>query len=91
MRLKNTPAYGFYKAISMLKQPGYQQNPRFHQVDQVTEKLARAHWMCMSPEDQRSEGSEKSYVKDVIADVYEKNGLPVPGVGGFLSRLVDKL
>jgi hypothetical protein len=27
----------------------------------------------------------------VIADVYEKNGLPVPGVGGFLSRMLDKL
>ena len=26
-----------------------------------------------------------------IADIYEKNGLPVPGVGGFFSRLVDKL
>ena len=45
----------------------------------------------MKPEDQKSEGSEKSYVKGVIADVYEKNGLPVPGVGGFLGRFMDKL
>jgi hypothetical protein len=91
MRSAGTPAYGFYKAISILKQPGYQGNPKFAAVDQVTEKLAKAHYSCMKPEDQKSEGSEKSYVKDCIADIYEKNGLPVPGVGGFFSRLVDKL
>ncbi|MEO6572760.1 MAG: hypothetical protein ABIP89_02890, partial [Polyangiaceae bacterium] len=86
-----TPAFGFYKTIAMLKQPGYQGNPKFPNVDQVTEKLAQAHYRCMKPEDQRSEGTEKSYVKDVIADVYEKNGLAVPGVGGFLGRFMDKL
>ena len=91
MRSANSPAYGFYRAIAILKQPGYQGNPKFAAVDMVTEKLARAHWSCMSPADQKQEGSEKSYVKDVIADVYEKNGLPVPGVGGFFSRLVDKM
>lgn len=90
MRKANTPAYGFYKAISILKNPGGE-NPRVPAVDMVTEKLARAHWLCMTPDDQRSEGSEKSYVKDVIADVYEKHGLQVPGVGGFLSKLMDKL
>ena len=45
----------------------------------------------MTPADQKQEGGEKSYVKDCIADIYEKNGLPVPGVGGFFSRLVDKM
>ena len=91
MRTSGTPAYGFYKALQMLKQPGYQGNPRFIQVDQVTEKLAKAHYACMKPEDQRQEGSEKKYVKETIAEVYEPNGLPVPGVGGFFSRLVDKM
>ena len=57
----------------------------------MTEKLAKAHYACMKPEDQRQEGSEKKYVKETIAEVYEPNGLPVPGVGGFFSRLVDKM
>jgi hypothetical protein len=30
-------------------------------------------------------------VKDVISDVYPKQGAKVPGFGGFLSRLIDKL
>ncbi len=87
-----TPAYGFYKAISILKSPGEGANPRFASVDQVAEKLARAHWLCMKDEDRKFEGSsEKKYVKEVIADVYEPNGLQVPGVGGFFSKLIDKL
>ncbi len=86
-----TPAHGLERLIHTMKQPGYQGNPKFNNVDQVTEKLATACYRCMKPEDQKSEGSEKSYVKDVIADVYEKNGVPVPGVGGFLNRFMDKL
>jgi hypothetical protein len=87
-----TPAYGFYKAIEMLKQPEYKGNPRFASVDQVAGRLAEAHWLAMKEEDRKFEGGNvKSYVRQVIADVYEKNGLPVPGVGGFLSRMLDKL
>ncbi len=87
-----TPAYGFYKAISMLKRPNEDGNPKFVAVEQVTEKLARAHWLCMKEEDRKFEGnSEKKYVKEVIADVYEPNGVQVPGVGGFFSKLIDKL
>jgi hypothetical protein len=86
-----TPAYGFYKAVQIIKQPGYQGNPKFLRINEVAEKLAQAHYRCMRPEDQKSEGSEKAYVKDVIATAYEKNGLPVPGVGGFLNRFMDKL
>jgi hypothetical protein len=86
-----TPAYGLYKAVEMLKQPGYKNNPKFANVDQMTTNLAKAHYASMKPEDQRSEGNEEKYVKGVIADVYEKNGLKVPGFGGFLSRLMDKL
>jgi hypothetical protein len=91
MQKAGTPAYGLYKAIEILKQPGYKNNPKFANVDQVTTNLAKAHYQTMKPEDQRQEGSEEKYVKSVIADVYEKNGLKVPGFGGFLSRLVDKL
>jgi hypothetical protein len=86
-----TPAYGLYKAIEILKQPGYRQNPKFSNVDQMTTNLAKAHYQTMKPEDRKLEGTEEKYVKSVIADVYEKNGLPVPGIGGFLSRFVDKL
>ncbi len=86
-----TPAYGLGHAITILKQPGYRGNPKFNNVDQMTEKLALAHYRSMKPEDQKFEGNEKSYVKGVIADVYEKNNLPVPGVGGFLGRFMDKL
>ena len=86
-----TPAYGFYKAIAMLKRPNEDGNPKFFNVEQVTEKLARAHWLCMKEEDRKFEGNEKKYVKEVIADVYEPNGLQVPGIGGFFSKLVDKL
>jgi hypothetical protein len=57
----------------------------------MTESLARAHYQSMKPEDQKFEGKEDKYVKSVIADVYEKNGLPVPGVGGFLGRFMDKI
>ncbi len=83
--------YAFDRTIWMLTQPGYQNNPRFQNVDQVAEKIARAHYACMSPADQKQAGKEDKYVKEVIANVYEKNGLPVPGAGGFLSRLLDKL
>lgn len=87
-----TPAYGFYKAIAMLKRPNEDGNPKFFNVEQVTEKLAKAHWLCMKEEDRKFEGNnEKKYVKEVIADVYEPNGLQVPGVGGFFSKLIDKL
>jgi hypothetical protein len=91
MQKAGTPAYGLYKAIEILKQPGYRNNPKFNNVDQMTTNLAKAHYQTMKPEDRKSEGSEEKYVKSVIADVYEKNGLPVPGIGGFFSRLVDKL
>jgi hypothetical protein len=91
MKQDGSPAYAFDRIIWMLTQPGYQNNPKFPNVDQVTEKIARAHWSCMSPADQKQAGKEDKYVKSVIADVYEKNGLPVPGVGGFLSRLMDKM
>ncbi|MEO7111991.1 MAG: hypothetical protein ABI183_16225 [Polyangiaceae bacterium] len=86
-----SPAHGLMRAVRMLKQPGYEGNPKFANVDQVAEKIALAHYRSMKPEDQKFEGAEKSYVKDVIADVYEKNGVPVPGVGGFLGRFMDKL
>jgi hypothetical protein len=91
MQKAGTPAYGLYKAIEILKQPGYRNNPKFANVDQMTTSLAKAHYQTMKPEDQKLEGTEEKYVKSVIGDVYEKNGLPVPGIGGFFSRLVDKL
>jgi hypothetical protein len=91
MRSSGTPAYGLGRAITILKQPGYKGNPKFANVDQMTDALARAHYQTMKPEDQKLEGKEDKYVKSVIADVYEKNGLPVPGVGGFLGRFMDKI
>jgi len=91
MRTSGTPAYGIGRALTILKQPGYKGNPKFANVDQMTEALARAHYQTMKPEDQKLEGKEDKYVKSVIADVYEKNGLPVPGAAGFLGRLMDKL
>jgi hypothetical protein len=84
-------SYALERTIKMLTQPGYQNNPKFQNVDQVAEKLARAHYMVMPPDEQRQAGKEDKYVKEVIAEVYEPNGLPVPGVGGFFSRLLDKL
>lgn len=91
MRSSGTPAYGLSRALTILKQPGYKGNPKFANVDQMTDALARAHYQTMKPEDRKLEGKEDRYVKSVIADVYEKNGLPVPGVGGFLSRFMDKI
>lgn len=86
-----TPAWSFDRTLGIMRNPGYQGNPRFQLVQQVTEKIARAHWLCMKPEDRKSEGNEEKYVKGRIADVYEQNGVPVPGIGGFFSKLVDKL
>jgi hypothetical protein len=91
-RKAGTPAYALGRAIVILKQPGYKGNPKFANVDQLTEALARAHFQSMKPEDQKFEGgNEDKYAKSVVAEVYEANGLKVPGVGGFLSRFVDKL
>lgn len=79
-----------YHAIKILKNPD--DYPRFDKVDQLTEKIAKAHWATMPEEDRKFEGNkEEKYVRDVIGDVYGKNGLPVPGLGGFLSRMLDKL
>jgi hypothetical protein len=91
MSKAGTPAYGLSRAIVILKQPGYKNHPKFANVDQMTTNIAKAHYQTMSPADQKQEGSEEKYVKGVVADVYEKNGLKVPGVGGFLGRFMDKL
>ncbi len=81
-----------YEAVRILKNPGEKSSPKMNGVGQFAERVCQAHWATMSPEDQKFEGGkEASYVKDQIADIFEKNGLPVPGVGGFLSRFVDKL
>lgn len=90
--LPKEPAEAFRKALSILRAPEEEGNPRVHAVDQIVEALARAHWACMSAQDRDFEGGkENAYVKEQIADIYEKNGLKVPGVGGFFSRLVDRL
>ncbi len=88
---EGTPASGIGRALTILKNPGEGQNPRVANVQEITEKLARAHHRAMTPEDQKFEGSEKSYVKEVIETVYDRYGLPIPGAGGFLGRLMDKL
>jgi len=91
MSKAGTPAYGLSRAIVILKQPGYKNHPKFANVDQMTTNLAKAHFATMTPADQKLEGNEEKYVKGVVAEVYEKNGLKVPGVGGFLGRFMDKL
>ena len=88
----NKPSDVLYEAVRILKNPDTKDSPRYGAVDLFAEKVVQAHWATMSPEDQKFEGGkEKSYVKDQIATIYEKNGLPVPGAGGFFSRLMDKL
>ena len=87
----NKPSDVLYEAVRILKNPDTKDSPRYGAVDLFAEKVVQAHYASMSPEDQKFEGKEKSYVKDQIATIYEKNGLPVPGAGGFLSRLMDKL
>ncbi len=81
----------FWQAIAMIKNPD--KWGKTQDVAAVAEKLARAHWLTMDEADRKFEsgGKEEKYVKEVIADAYEKHGVPVPGFGGFLSRLIDKL
>lgn len=84
------PSDVLYHVLVILKNPD--DHGKTEGADKITDKLARAHWATLSEEDRKFEGGkEDKYVKDVIADVYEKQGLPVPGVGGFFSRLLDKL
>lgn len=84
------PSDVLYQTLVILKNPD--QHGKIEKADEVTEKLARAHWLTLSDEDKKFEGgNENKYVKEVIGDVYEKQGLPVPGIGGFFSRLIDKL
>jgi hypothetical protein len=88
-RLVQDPAEALRTAIVILKNPGEKGNPRVQGVDQIADKLARAHWAAMSQEDRDFEGGkEKDYVKENVNDIYEANGIKT---GGFFSRLVDKL
>lgn len=79
----------FYHALAILKDP--KKYAKVERVNEVTENIARAHYATLPPADQKVEGKFEKYVKDAIAFVYEKNGLKVPGVGGFLNRFMDKL
>jgi hypothetical protein len=83
------PEHVFYDCLVVLKDPD--KFGKVERVEEVTEKIARAHYATLSPQDQKVEGKIESYVKDVIGDVYPKHGAKVPGIGGFFSRLIDKL
>jgi hypothetical protein len=83
------PEHVFYDCLILLKDP--EKFGKVERVEEVTEKIARAHYATLSPQDQKMEGKLESYVKEVIGDVYPKHGAKVPGFGGFLSRLIDKL
>jgi len=84
------PADVLYHAIVILKRPD--EHGKVDHAKDVVDKIARAHWATLSDEDKKFEGGkEDKYVKEVTKDVLEANGLPVPGVGGFFSRMLDKL
>jgi hypothetical protein len=79
----------FYECQTILKDPG--KYGKVERVEEVTEKIARAYYATLSPQDQKQAGKVEGVVKDLIGDVYPKQGAKVPGFGGFLSRLIDKL
>lgn len=79
----------FWDAMAILKDPD--KFGKTERVEELTENIARAYHMTLLPQDQGVAGKPESVVKDLIGDVYPKQGAKVPGLGGFFSRLIDKL
>jgi hypothetical protein len=83
---QNAPQLGvedvLYKTLRILREP--EEFGRFDNVESCVEPLARAHYRSMSPEDQRSEGSEDNFFKEEREVIFSAYDIEVPGLLGKL-------